>query len=79
MPWQIVLLISLGQLPFYPLHFQCHEISLRVSLKHNFFAGVTFYETSSSFLSHLFPHINKSAFTKSFWLHIQSLQWRQLR
>lgn len=78
MPWQIVvLLLSLGQLPtFYPLHFQRHEISLRVPSITIFFACVTLRHFHPSCHTTFLIYVNLSAFTKSLWLHVRSQWWQ---
>lgn len=76
MPWRTVILLSKSdQLPtFYPLHFQCCEISLL------FFVGIVSSETSLSLLLQLLSSfmLIKLAFTKFLWLHIQSLQMQHV-
>lgn len=54
MPWWIFMLLWIF-LIFYSLHFQCCEISLRVSLMLSFFPDITFSGTSFSLLSQALP------------------------
>lgn len=66
--------LSLEWLPtFYPLYFQCHEISLRVPLICQFFLASLLLEHHRLFIIPLY--VNKFAFTQFLWLHMQSLQW----
>lgn len=56
MPWQIVILLSLDQVPtFYHLHFQCHETSLSVPLTWTFVPAS--YPMGYPFHYSRFPHL----------------------
>lgn len=65
MPWWIVILLSkFGQFPtFYPLHFQCHEISLRILFMSSVFFRVPPLRYLHPFChNHFLIYVDKSTF-----------------